>query len=43
MKIFAIAAALALGTFISAPVYADDTTPAAAPKMDAAARQARDA
>jgi hypothetical protein len=41
MKISAIAAMLALGMFISAPVYADDATPAAAPKADAAAKAAK--
>jgi len=43
MKISAIAAALALGMFISAPVFADTTTPAAAPKVDAAAKAAKSA
>jgi type III secretory pathway component EscR len=37
MKISAIAAALALGMFISAPVYAETTTP----KADAAAKAAK--
>jgi len=37
MKISAIAAALALGMFVSAPVWAED----AVPKMDAAAMAAK--
>jgi hypothetical protein len=45
MKISAIAAALALGMLVSAPVYAQTATPtpAATPKVDAAARAAKSA
>lgn len=43
MKIYAFAAALALGVFVSAPVCADDATTATPPKADAAARAAKSA
>jgi hypothetical protein len=39
MKISALAVALALGMFVSAPGWADDAAPA--PKMDAAAMAAK--